>query len=232
MREFLSRHRIPYASLDIFADPAAKAEAERLQVGVVPTVVQGDRRVTVLHTDQLRDFLGMPPGDEPPPYHDLVEALNTVLEGVERAVCQTNAAQLALPTPNRGRDLRELTYNIHNPIGLMRDALDSGAFPWDTSGDVAPSRGFDTPDKLAAFCRDTRTSWYARATRFEPDRVEDPVETARGTVSQHQLLASQAGHAAQHLRQIYVFLREQGITPNRELGPEDIAPIVLGAEVF
>ena len=218
--------------MDIFADPAAKAEAERLAVNVVPTVVQGDRRITVLHTDQLRDFLGMPPGEEPPPYQELVEALNTVLEGVERAVCQTTAAQLALPTPNRGRDLRELTYNIHNPIALMRDALDSRAFLWDTSGDVAPSRGFDTPDKLAAFCRGTRTSWYARATTFEPERAEEPVQTARGTVSQHQLLASQADHAAQHLRQIYVFLREQGIEPQRELGPDDILPIVLGAEIF
>ncbi|HEU0167804.1 MAG TPA: hypothetical protein VFS62_08510, partial [Chloroflexota bacterium] len=160
------------------------------------------------------------------------EALNAVLEGVERAVCQTSAAQLGLPTPNRGRDLRELTYNIHNPIALMRDALDSREFLWDTSGDVAPSRGFDTPDKLAAFCRDTRTSWYARATNFDADKVEDPVQTARGTVSQHQLLASQAGHAAQHLRQIYVFLREQGIEPERELGPNDIFPIVLGEEVF
>jgi len=232
VREFLSRHEVSYQSLDVFADPSAKQEAARLHVEIVPTLVRGDRRITVLHTDQLRDFLGMPPGDEPPAYQDLVEALNAVLEGVERAVRQTSAAQLALPTPNRGRDLRELTYNIHHPINLMRNALDGAGFQWDTSNDVAPSRGFDTPGKLGSFCRETRTAWYARASRFEAERVERPVRTARGTVSQHQLLSAQAGHAAQHLRQIYVFLREQGIEPQHELGPDDIRPIVLGAEVF
>ena len=182
--------------------------------------------------DQLRDFLGLPPEDAGGGYQELVEALGRVLEAAERAVRQVPDAHLSTPTPNRGRDIRELAYNIHCPIRLMGEALDSGFFDWSTTGDFEASRGFETSAQLAGFCKEIRERWLANARTATSEDVERVAWTPRGLLTQQQLLESQAWHAAQHLRQIYVFLREIGIEPERELTPEEMEPIRLGETVF
>jgi len=162
----------------------------------------------------------------------LVSALERVLEAVERAVQQVPAVQLNTPTPNRGRDLQELVFNIHNPINLLRESFDSGRFGWSTTDDFELSRPFDTKEKLVGYCRRTRLRWLERAIAVEASEVDTIVETPRGDLSRQQILEAQARHAAQHLRQIYVFLKEIGIKPQQELNAEAIAPIKLGGQIF
>lgn len=174
----------------------------------------------------------MPPEDVRAAYQEWVEALARVLAAVERAVRQVPEAHLSTPTPNRGRDIRELAYNIHNPIRLMGQALDSGTFDWQTAGDYETSRAFESIPQLADFSAAARESWLQRARRADAEEVDTLAWTPRGLVTQRQVLESQAWHAAQHLRQIYVFLREIGIEPERELTLEEMEPIRLGETVF
>jgi len=188
--------------------------------------------VVILHVDQLGDFLGMPREDRGAGYRAMAAALRRVLEGVERAVRQLSPEQMEAPTPNRGRDIRELVFNIHDPIRSMGDSLDSGLFQWATEEDHQRSRGFSTPGELADFCRGIREGWWNRAARVDAEEADLMVETPRGVVTHLQLLESQAWHAAQHLRQIYDFLRGIGIEPEGELGAEDIRPIQLGEIVY
>ena len=224
--------KIDFITRDIFSDSEAKAEWETLGLGVVPVAVLGKRRLAIYHVDQLRGFLGLPPAEDVPPYQELVSALERVLEAVERAVSQVPEAHLNTPTPNRGRDLQELVFNIHNPIDLMRESLDTGRFDWSTTEDFQISRQFNTVTKLADFCRRTRLRWLERAVLVESTEADTMVGTPRGDLSRQQLLEAQAKHAAQHLRQIYVFLREIGITPKQELNAEAIRPIKLGEQIF
>jgi hypothetical protein len=161
-----------------------------------------------------------------------VGALERVLEAVERAVRQVPDAHLDTPTPNRGRDLRELAFNIHDPIGRMREALDSGAFLWATESDFDRSRHFQSAAELADFCRDTRLNWLERAVAVDEEAASEFVRTSRGGLTQQQVLEAQAGHAAQHLRQVYVFLRDIGLEPRQELTRGQMTPIVLGDMVF
>jgi hypothetical protein len=215
----------------VFLDPAAKAEA--LGLGVVPVAVQGDRCLLILHTDQLREFLGLPVSAARASYRELAEAMNRVLEAVEEAVRLVPSEMLAAPTPNRGRDLRELVFNIHDRIGPMADALSSGVYPWVSADEYALSRRFSTTAELVAYCREMRTAWFLGTVRADAERVENGlVETKKGTVTHLQLLESRAFHSAQHLRQIYVFLRQIGITPGREISADEMEPIVLGDQVF
>jgi hypothetical protein len=185
-----------------------------------------------MHVDQIRDFLGLPPAADAPEYQQYVAALERVLAGVERAVRQVPDADLHRPTPNRGRDLAELVFNIHDPIALMGKSLDSGRFEWRTESDYDRSRRFSSIDELASFCRDVRVAWAARAAQVDPEAAAQTVETPKGPLTNEQVLQAQAFHAAQHMRQIYVFLRELGIEPAKELGPADIDPIQLGDLVF
>jgi hypothetical protein len=194
--------------------------------------VDGDRRLKILHVDQLREFVGLPAEATSSSYRDFAAALRRVLEGVERAVLQMPADRFLAPTPNRGRDLAQLVYNIHVPIASLGDALETGRFVWDASDDYGRSRHLTTPAALAEFCRGIRTRWWERASAVGPDAAYDQVETERGPLSNLQLLEWQGFHAAQHLRQIYVFLREIGVEPAGEVTGAEMAPIELGEAVF
>lgn len=194
--------------------------------------VLGERRQLILHTDQLRGFLGLPAGDGSRSYQDFVAALERVLEGVERVVLQVPAKDFRTPTPNRGRDLAELVFNIHDPIDLIRESLDSGHFQWRTESDLERSRRFSSSEDLARFCREVRLAWFNRSATVDAEAAAQPVETARGVLTYQQVLEAQAFHAAQHLRRLYVFLRELGVEPVQELHARDIAPIELGDLVF
>lgn len=217
---------------DIFTEPAARDELSVLGLKEVPVAARDGRAIEIMHVDQLREFLGLPPEDAAASYQELVEALGRVLEAVERAVRQVPDAHLSTPTPNRGRDIRELAYNIHLPVRLMSEGLDSGLFDWSTSGDFAASRAFEATTQLADFCGDIRQAWLANARSATAEDVERVAWTPRGLITQQQVLESQAWHAAQHLRQIYVFLREIGVEPDHELTAEEMEPIHLGDTVF
>ncbi len=198
----------------------------------LPVAVQGDRRLEILAMDQLRAFLGLPPSDAGASYQELVAATDRVLEAIERAVAQVPTERLSDPTPNRGRDLRELVFNIYDRILPMAGALDTGYYDWTHKDDYAPSRAFRTTGNLTKFCSEIRTAWLERARLVGDDLAEEGVETDRGMVTHLQLLESQAIHTAQHLRQIYVFMKQIGIAPEQELTAEGMAPIVLSDFVF
>lgn len=198
----------------------------------MPVAVLNDRGVAILHVDQLRDLLGLPAEAPTASYQETAAALNRVLEAVEVAILQVPVGQLAAPTPNRGRDIRELAYNIHYPVQLMAEALDSALFEWRTEADLSSSRRFATPAELASFCRGTRLRWWDRVKLVDEEHALALTETLKGAFSNRQILESQAWHAAQHLRQIYVFLREIGVEPARELTAADMAPIQLGETIF
>ena len=94
-KEFLSRHRIEYLSRDVFADPEAKKEWEDLGLPTLPCAVQGERRVLILHTDQLRSFLGLQASEAAASYRELAGAMNRILTAVERAVLQVPSERLS-----------------------------------------------------------------------------------------------------------------------------------------
>jgi hypothetical protein len=205
---------------------------EALGLGVVPLAVQGDRYVLILHTNQLRDFLGLPASDARSSYRELASAMNRVLEEVEKAVRLVPSKMLSATTPNRGRDLRELVFNIHDRIGPMVDALNSGIYAWAFGDEYALSHRFSSTAELAGYCREMRTGWFAGTNRIDGDPAENKVETKKGPVTHLQLLESRAFHSTQHLRQIYVFLHQIGITPAHEISAEEMKPITLGDQVF
>jgi hypothetical protein len=158
--------------------------------------------------------------------------MDRILKAVEIAVRQFPAERLSDPTPNRGRDLRELVFNMHERIPPMAEALDSGVYDWKAGDDYGRSRRIGTTEELARFCSETRRAWHGRASVVGDDAASAMVQTRRGPITHFQLLESQAFHSAQHLRQIYVFMRQIGIEPANELTAAEMAPITLGELVF
>lgn len=180
----------------------------------------------------MRAFLGLQASEALASYREVAGAMKRILKAAEQAVLQVPSERLSDPTPNRGRDLREMVFNIHDRIPPMADSLDSGTYQWMQGDDYGRSRRFLTSEELGQFCSEVRTAWFQRAALVDDDAAYEMVQTHRGPVTHLQLLESQAFHAAQHLRQIYVFMRQIGITPAGELTVAEMAPVILGEQVF
>lgn len=222
MRGFLAHHNIPFISRDIVNDPGALAEFEALGVSGLPTLALGDRRQAIFHVDQVGQFLGLLKQTSLADYHELMNGLNRILEAVEMAVLSAGDDLLDVPTPSRGRDLKELVFDIHDALVRLDESLSSGVFAAVTYDEFERSRHLDTSIKLAQLARTVRTDWYQRSSALPMDAQSRVVSTPRGSLTQHQLLSSQVGHAGHHLAQIYEFLREHHIQPEDELTADDM----------
>lgn len=198
-------------------------------------VTQGDRRLKLLFISQLRSFLGIAPDPNAPTYQDLAAAHERVLEAVEHAARGLPSEQLSAPTPNRNRDVRELVYNICEMVDAMTRSLDThdlaGYPPADKGHDFKASRSLQTPDQIADHALAIRTAWIGRVARMEDSEAQSVVKTHAGDATQYELLERVAMHSAQHLRQIYAFLRDLGM-PAQELSVEDMAPIRLMTSTY
>lgn len=173
--------------------------------------------------DQLRQWLGLSDEAADASYLDLVAACERVLKGFESCLQQLADEQITAPTPNRGRDMQDMTLNIYGGVAELTRAIDSGRF--ETHGFAGPQRSFSSAREMHAYATAVTEEWVARALRVSPDQAGDLVQTERGEVTQYQMLDVIARHSAGHLRQCYAFLRQIGITPTHEVSDDEMAPI-------
>lgn len=219
---------------DVHHDPGAKAELEALGLEVLPVVVLGDRHLVVGHVEQLREWLGLPPDGPRPEYAELVAACDRVLVAFERLLAQLPDARLADPTPNRGRDMRDMTVNVFSLMDELVNAIGTGRFSYQAHKEADTGSGrFRSVAELRAYARAVRERWRARASRVRPEDAGALVVTDRkGDMTQYQVLDAGARHAAGHLRQAYAFLRQIGIEPDAELTVEQMAPIAIQTSLY
>ena len=214
-------------------NPAAQAELDALGLEVLPVVIQGDRHLVVGHVAQLREWLGMPP-EEGAQWHELVDAAERVLMAFEILLTQLPDEHITDPTPNRGRDMRNMTVNIFSLMEELIVTMDTGRFSYQAHKDHdKKSVDFHTTAELIAYAHDARRRWAERARRVGPDEIDGFVSTDRkGDLTQYYALDAGARHAAGHLRQAYQFLRQIGIEPHDEMTREDMAPIQVQESLY
>ena len=200
---------------------------------MLPVVVQGDRHLVVGHVEQLREWLGLPATDRPD-YADLVAACDRVLQAFERVLAQLPDARITDPTPNRGRDMRDMTVNIFSLMTEVVHSLDSGHFSYQAHKEAdARSVDFRSTAELVAYARKERERWVARARALPAAEIDRLVTTDRkGDLTNYLVLDAGARHAAGHLRQAYQFLREIGIEPRDALTAEEMAPIAIQTSLY
>lgn len=217
----------------MYQDPSAKAELDALGLEVLPVVVQGDRHLVVGHVEQLRAWLGLPP-ETHAEYADLVAASEKVLTAFERLLAQLPDERITDPTPNRGRDMRDMTVNVFSLMDGLITAMDTGHFSYRAHKEAdAQSGRFRSAGELIAYAREIRERWFARALRLSSEDAERLVTTDRkGDLTQYLILDAGARHAAGHLRQAYEFLRQIGIEPANELTAEAITPIEIQTSLY
>jgi hypothetical protein len=200
---------------------------------VLPVVIQGDRHVVVGHVEQLREFLGMPPGIHAE-WSVLVAATNKVLKAFEALLTKLPDERITDPTPNRGRDMRDMTVNVFSLMECLIDAMNNNHFSYMKHKEMdATSPRFKKTSELIEYAGEIRERWLARAMKVSREEVDRLVTTDRkGDQTQYLALDSGGRHAAGHLRQAYQFMRQIGIDPGPDLTAEDIAPIQVQTSLY
>jgi hypothetical protein len=222
---------VPYLVRDIAHDPEARAELTSLGFNTVPVAAIGDRTLHLYHVDQLREWLGLDPGEVEPDYPELVAACGRVLEAFERALRQVPDQHLGTLLP-QGEDIRELAATMQARAAWMVEALDGAPFTRPGNADSARMRSATSGAQLADPIGRVRPRWLERARRVPQDDLGRSVRTSQDVaLTVYQLTDFFARSCAGKLRQTYAFLREHGVEPEQELSTDDMAPIPLTTSV-
>lgn len=105
---------------------------------------------------------------------------------------------MTAPTPSRGRSVRNLTVNVHEPIHEMTVAWERGVFTWDTDLDEARAGELKDANAVRSYAELRTAGWITFLMEIgdELGRRERRVQAGEETLSFTALLDAQRFHAA------------------------------------
>src|SRR5262245_5329088 len=233
MKEFLTRHGVPFVSVNVLADRDGLAELEALGIRSVPIVRRGQDWANGQVLRDVARVAGIAWGgaqELPPP--ELAARLVEIQATAQRLLGQIPDAALGRMLPNRPRSYGELGYHIFNIADAFLEhethglPLREGAYsrvppPGSSKADIL-GYGTDVLTRL-------RTWWDG------PGRTTDFSRKAKvyyGDVTLHHFLERTAWHSGQHVRQLVMVLGMLGIAPDRPPTAETFAGLPMPDKVW
>ena len=221
-----------FEAVNVEGNPAALELLRRLGGLKVPVVTRGDRYVHGWNPKGVAELLGVPytePGRLSP--GELADRLDRILTAAQRAIRQVPTEKLEMKSPDRDRPVWQLGYHVFRLSAAFSDAVEQERLPYEWLIETAPA-GMRDADAIARYgesVRERLRDWFERAPAA---LFEGVVNTYYGAQTAHELLERTAWHAAQHLRQLYVFLGWMGVTPEHPLTDADFAGLPLPKGVW
>ena len=231
-KELLSKRGIEYESLDVENDPGALAQLRALGLSSVPAVAVGDRAVTGWNPTKVAELVGFSLEERTAPPAEMIASLEMLLDATLRAVRQVPDDQLMLKSPDRDRPLRQLAHHVFRVIEAGVDADVLGEFPaqeWLKGKDIPEHTSSARIARYGEAVRAKFLSWFATVDEAAFART---IDADVGPRTFAQVMERTRFHAAQHLRQLYVFLGWIGVEPDRPLTAEDLKGIELPDAVW
>jgi glutaredoxin len=234
MKEFLTRHGVPFVSVNVLEDKQGFAELEALGIRSVPIV----RRGTDWANGQvLRDVARVAGiawgGAKVLPARELTARLIEIQTTAQRLFAQIPDDQLGRMLPNRPRSYAQLGYHIFNIADAFLEheveslPLKEGAYS------RVPPPEMNSMAKILAYGQDVLTrfrSWWDG-----PGQTTDFSRKAHvyyGDVTLHEYLERTTWHSAQHVRQLVMVLGMLGIDPDGPPTKETFADLPMPDKVW
>lgn len=193
----------------------------------------GERAVEAVLLPRVADFIGMAyesPAKLSP--EALFDRLQKVFLAVQRYVCQVPEHRLGFQFPDRDRTFRSLAYHTFKIGEALLEGYRTGRLPFRIIMEEPPDI-LRTGEELATFGDEVlsrfRKWWEAEGTQ---DPFTRPVQTYYGIHPLHDVFERTTWHAAQHARQIILFLEHMGIEPDGRLTDDDLAGLPLPRGVW
>jgi hypothetical protein len=231
-KEFLTANGIAFESVNpVEAEGAARWQA--LGSPRIPSIVRGGRTTAIYHVSQVAALLGLAPSQSGEALR-LAWELTAVLEAWSDQLAAVGWALITSATPSRGRTVRNLTVNVHEPAHEMAVAWESGVFTWDTDEDERLAGELADADQVRAYARSRTAGWIAFLIGLDGElgRRDPQVRAGEETLAFSALLDAQRFHAAFHYRQLRTFLVEQGAAPGASLDLGGLEGLRLPEAVF
>jgi hypothetical protein len=234
MKEFLTRHGVPFLSVNVLEDPDAFAELAELGVRTVPVVRRGKDWANGQVLRDVARVAGIAWGPAPMlPVGELVARLIEIETAGARFFAQIPDAEIGRLLPNRPRSYAQLAYHIFNIADAFLEhevqglALQEGAY-----ARVPPPDRTNKPYILgygADVLAGVKTWW--RTAQANTDFLRS-ASVYYGAVTVHEYLERTTWHAGQHVRQLMMVLELLGLKPDRPLGPAAFQGLPMPEKVW
>jgi hypothetical protein len=226
----LSSWGIVFEAVDVERNPGALEEIKSLGARHVPCVILGERIFTGWNPKALAALVGVS-YEEPERLsrEELKRRLDQILAAAQRAVIQVPHEHLEMVSPGRRRTVRSVGYHVFRLSDAFCEAMEKGHFQTEWLLEEAPPEMTDGA-AIAQYGQKVRER--LKVYFSHPGPCAGCVATDSGNQTGHDLLLRTAWHAAQHLRQIYAFLRLMGKQPLDPMGDGEFAGLPLPEDVW
>jgi len=234
MKEFLTRHGVPFVSVTVLEDKRAFDELAKLGVRSVPIVQRG---TDWANGQVLRDVARVAGiafgGTKMLTPEEMIARLNTIQSAAQRFLTQIPDDKLATLLPNRPRSYAELVYHIFNIADAFLEHQVQGLPLKEGAYSRVPPPEMDTKAKILAYgvnVQQRLNAWWA-----EHGAAADFNAKARvyyGDQTLHDFLERTTWHSGQHVRQLMMVLGLLGLAPDKPVGPETWKDLPMPEKVW
>jgi glutaredoxin/uncharacterized damage-inducible protein DinB len=228
VKEFLTRLKVDYESINVSARPEAMDELRSLGVRTVPVVARGKEFVFAQELADVSEFIGRKVDFQRLPPRVLMDKWRTVLAAAQRHVMQIPGERLQeRATEGRDRSIRDLAYHIYQVPDSFLQAIEDGVQDLTSVYNAPPPIDVNSADDIRAYGAGVAKrleSWWTR----EGDKVASAkLQTYYGQQPLHHVMERCTWHSAQHARQMIAVLERFGIAPDGPLTQQDYAGLPM-----
>jgi glutaredoxin len=233
MKEFLTKHKVPFVSRNIVADEGALDELAVFGLRQVPVVIRGDRYADGQVLADVARIAGIAYGSKSIlPVAELRSRLDLILEANGRFIKQVPESELVTMLPGRPRSYADLCFHIANIADAFLEHEAGIPLVFDAYNRVPP-HGWGQVH-LQAYSADVRrrvSAWFDSAGKSRDWLATADVYYGRQTM--HEYLERTTWHAGQHTRQLMWVLGEKlGIAPAQPLPADTWADLPMPENVW
>ncbi len=163
---------------------------------------------------------------------ELIDKLDMVMSAAQRYVAQIPEAKLDDDMRDRKRPIRNLCYHIFRLEEAFMEVVEDGIYlTHDILAPPTPPHIHTTADLVAYGCQVQRRlrHWWAG---FEDQDCAREIDSYYGVQPLHNVLERHTWHPAQHVRQLMLLLRDNGLEPDGPLCDADFAGLPLPEQVW
>ncbi len=230
--EFLTSNGLEFESVNP-VEVDGQARWEQLGRPRIPSLVIDGHTTAIYHVSQVASLVGMTPGESAEAVR-LAWDLAAVLEAWSDQLAAIGWETMIAPTPSRGRSIRNLTVNVHEPVHEMTVAWEHGTFTWDTDRDEARAGRLEDAPAVRSYAEAKTAEWIMFLTDLgdELGRRGRRCRAGTGAVVVRRAARRSRFHAAFHYRRLTTFLAERGEAGPPPLGLDRLDGLRLPETVF
>ncbi|TMJ68068.1 MAG: NrdH-redoxin [Alphaproteobacteria bacterium] len=234
MKEFLTRHGVPFVSVNVLADKAAFAELAELGIRSVPIVRRGKDWANGQVLKDVARVAGIKwGGAKMLPVPELVSRLVTIQQAAQRLFAQIPDDKLGQQLPNRPRSYAQLAYHIFNIADAFLEHEVQGLPLKEGAYNRVPPPEMKTKEQILDYGRNVlsgiETWWRGPG---QTANFDTKASVYYGSVTLHDYLERTTWHSGQHVRQMMMVLGMLGIAPDRPVGKETFDGLPMPDKVW